>query len=128
MARQAVHQRIDKSAVAFLLQVINDLLSNHYKGALDEFSSSGFKRIPGEHSTTFPLRKTNAELFPAHVNASGPTGGVKCNLCDDLPSQQPIALDPYRAPEQGRTIGREMLALARKGDLILRNMGYFNLS
>jgi hypothetical protein len=36
------------------------------------------------------LPKSNAELFPAHGNASGSTAGVKCDLCYDLLSQEPV--------------------------------------
>ena len=128
MSKQAVHKRFNKFAIAFLLQVISDLLTNHCSDALDEFSRSGFKRILVEDSTTLRLPKANAELFPAHGNSSGSTAGVKCDLCYDLLSQQPIAFDLHRATEQDRTIGKETLALARKDDLLLRDMGYFDLS
>jgi len=128
MSKQAVHKRINKYAVAFLLQVISDLLANHSSGTLEEFSKSGFKRILVEDSSTLRLPKANAELFPAHGNSSGSTAGVKCNLCYDLLSQQPISFSLHRATEQDRTIGKETLALARKFDLILRDMGYFDLS
>ena len=88
----------------------------------------GIWRVPAGHSTILRLPKTNAELFPAHGNATGPTAGVKCDLCYDLLSKQPVSFDLHRATEQDRTIGKEILALARKGDLILRDMGYFDLS
>lgn len=128
MCKQAVHKRINRFAVTFLLQVISDLITNHSTSTLDEFSRSGFKRILVEDSTTLRLPKTNAELFPAHGNANGSTAGVKCDLCYDLLSQQPISFDLHRATEQDRSIGKETLALARKNDLVLRDMGYFDLS
>lgn len=128
MSKQAVHKRIGKFAIAFLLQVISDLITNHSAEALDGFSRSGLKRILVEDSTTFRLPKANAELFPAHGNAAGPTAGVKCDLCYDLLSQQPVSFGLHRATEQDRTIGKETLALARKDDLVLRDMGYFDLS
>ena len=128
MCKQAVHKRINKFAVAFLLQVISDLITNHSTSTLDEFSRSGFKRILVEDSTTLRLPKANAEIFPAHGNANGSTAGVKCDLCYDLLSQQPISFDLHRATEQDRTIGKETLALARKDDLFMRDMGYFDLA
>ncbi len=77
MTRQGVFKRINKFAVAFLIQVISDLLSNHSADVLDEFSRSGFKRILVEDSSTLRIPKANAELFPAHGNANGSTAGVK---------------------------------------------------
>ncbi len=128
ISRQGVHKRINRFAVAFLIQIISDLLTNHSADVLEEFSRSGFKRILVEDSSTLRLPKANAELFPAHGNASGSTAGVKCDLCYDLLSQQPVGFDLHRATEQDRTIGRDTLALARRNDLLLRDMGYFDLS
>jgi len=47
-------------AIAFLLQVINDLITNHCSDALDESSCSGFRRILIKDSNTLTL--PNAEL------------------------------------------------------------------
>lgn len=128
ISRQAVHKRVNKFAVAFLIQVISDLLTNHSTEVLEEFSRIGFKRILVEDSTTLRIPKANAELFPAHGNSNGSTAGVKCDLCYDLLSQQPISFGLHQATQQDRTIGKDTLALARKNDLFLRDMGYFDLS
>lgn len=128
LSKQALHKRINKHAVAFLLQVIKDLLVAPYGGALQEFKDCGFHRILVEDSTTLRLPKANAEIFPAHGNASGDTAGVKCNLCYDLLTQEPVSFELYQATEQDRVIGKESLMHARSGDLILRDMGYFDLS
>ncbi len=128
MTRQGVFKRVNKFAVAFLIQVISDLLSNHSADVLEEFSRSGFKRILVEDSSALRIPEANAKLFPAHGNANGSTAGVKCDLCYDLLSGQPVSFDLHRATEQDRTIGKETLALARKDDLFLRDMGYFDLS
>lgn len=72
MCQQAVHKRINKFAVAFLLQVISDLITNRSTSTLDEFYRSGFKRILVEDSTTLRLPKANAEIFPAHGMPTDP--------------------------------------------------------
>ena len=128
MSKQGVHKRINRYAVSFLLGVVKELLTNHSADVLAEFESAGFTRILVEDSSTLRLPKTNAELFPAHGNGSGTTAGVKCNLCYDMLSQNPVSFDLYCATEQDRVIGKETLAQARKGDLVMRDMGYFDLS
>ena len=127
-SKQALHKRVNKYAIAFLLQIIKDLIGHDCADALEEFKSSGFTRILVEDSSTLWLPKSNAEAFPAHGNASGSTAGVKCDLCYDLLSQKAVSFDLHRATEQDRVIGKETLALARKGDLVLRDMGYFDLA
>ena len=128
MSKQGVHKRINRYAVSFLLGVVKELLTNHSADVLAEFQNAGFTRILVEDSSTLRLPKTNADLFPAHGNASGTTAGVKCNLCYDMLSQNPVSFDLYSATEQDRVIGKETLAQARKGDLVMRDMGYFDLS
>ena len=128
ISKQAIHKRINKHAVSFLHQVIQDLLVGYSADVLEEFKSCGFNRILVEDSSTLRLPKSNAELFPAHGNTSGPTAGVKCDLCYDLLSQEPVSFELHRGTEQDRVIGKETLIQARKGDLILRDMGYFDLA
>ncbi len=81
ISKQALHKRINKRAVSFLLQVMKDLLVAPCAGVLTEFKNCGLNRILVEDSTTLRLPKANAEIFPAHGNASGATAGVKCDLC-----------------------------------------------
>ena len=69
MSKQGVHKRINRYAVAFLLGVVKELLTNHSADVLAEFESAGFTRILVEDSSTLRLPKTNADLFPAHGNA-----------------------------------------------------------
>lgn len=56
-SKQAVHKRINKYAVAFLHQVIQDLLVGHSAHVLEEFKSCGFNRILVEDSSTLRLPK-----------------------------------------------------------------------
>jgi hypothetical protein len=131
MSRQALHKRLNVYAVSFLLKVIHGLLVGFVEessSSLSIFKKRGIKRILIEDSTTLRLPKSNAENFPAHGNSKGETAGVKCDLIYDILSSQPLAYTLYSATEQDRTIGKDALALAQKDDLILRDMGYFDLS
>ena len=71
-SKQAIHKRINKHAVSFLHQVIQDLLVGYSDYVLEEFNNRGFNRILVEDSSTLRLPKSNAELFPAHGNARVP--------------------------------------------------------
>jgi hypothetical protein len=128
ISKQALFKRFNTRTVSFLLQLIHDLLTTHCAPVCGPFQKAGFNRLLVEDSSTLRMPKTNARDFPAHGNASGATAGVKCDLCYDLLSQKPVSFGLHGATDQDRTIGKDVLALARAKDLVMRDMGYFDLS
>lgn len=125
----AIWKRISTKALAlerFLGMCITHLCSIP---VMDSFcKKSPFTRILTEDSSFVKMLKSCAELFPAHGNKHGSTAGVKLNLIFDLLTGNPLNLSTHGGTEQDRTIGKDMLDFVRKGDLILRDMGYFCVS
>ncbi len=72
VCKQAVHKRINRFAVAFLLQVISGLITNDSTKTLDEFVSSGFHAYPrrGFHHPAAAQNQRNP-LFPSSDPAIG---------------------------------------------------------
>jgi len=73
------------------------------------------------------MPKSNAEDFGAHGNHHGPTAGVKIDLAYYLLSDTIISHSLHQATTQDKTIGKDLIEELRKGDLVLRDMGYFSL-
>jgi hypothetical protein len=73
------------------------------------------------------MRKSNADEFPAHGNHHGKTAGVKIDLAFDLLTGSIVSHGLYTASEQDKSIGKEFVSEVRRGDLVLRDMGYFSL-
>ena len=74
------------------------------------------------------MPKSNADAFPAHGNHHGKTAGVKIDLAFDLLTGSIVSHSLHTATEQDKTIGKEFVTEVRRGDLVLRDMGYFSLS
>ncbi len=53
---------------------------------------------------------------------------MKIDLAFDLLTRSIISHGLYAATEQDKTIGKEFVVEVRRGDLVLRDMGYFSLS
>lgn len=124
MARQSYHERLDKHAVAFLIAVLHDLMEQRYQ-CTNVLRQSPVQRVIIEDASAQVMPKANAEEFPAHGNHHGPTAGVKIDFAYDLLSGSIVSHTLNGGTEQDKTIGREMIATIRKGDLVLRDMGYF---
>jgi Transposase DDE domain len=74
------------------------------------------------------MPKSNADAFPAHGNLHGKTAGVKIDFAFDLLSGNIVSHSLQAATEQDKSIGKEFVTQVRRGDLVLRDMGYFCLS
>jgi len=84
-----------------------------------------FIRILTEDSSFVKILKACSDLFPAHGNKHGCTAGLKLNMIFDLLTGDTVELSTHAATTQDRTIGYDILKILRKGDLVLRDMGYF---
>lgn len=87
-----------------------------------------FNRVLTEDSSFVKMIKLCSDLFPASGNKHGSTAGLKVNLIFDLLTGAVIELSTHAATYQDRNIAWDILDLLKKGDLVLRDMGYFNVA
>jgi hypothetical protein len=128
MARQSLHERFDIRSTAFLMSVLCDLMQQRYSTAATALGSSTIQRILIEDASGQVMPKSNADAFPAHGNHHGKTAGVKIDLAFDLLTGCIVSHSLQAATEQNKSIGKEFVVEVRRGDLVLRDMGYFSLS
>lgn len=127
MARQSLHERIGEESTAFLVSVLCDLMEQRYQPATSVLRDGPVLRVIIEDSSSQVMPKSNAAAFPAHGNRHGPTAGVKIDFAYDLLSGTIVSHSLQPATEQDKTIGRDVICEVRRGDLVLRDMGYFCL-
>jgi hypothetical protein len=91
--------------------------------------SCPFKRILVQDSTTVKLSEKLANIFPGGANQHGETPGVlRIQAIYDLLKQQWVnfGLSSYRRNDQKAS--PDILPHVQKGDLILRDLGYFAIA
>ena len=125
ISRQGVFLRINAQGVDFFSQTAYAIIASQAKPVEKICSKFGVERILTEDSTFQRMNPANAGNFPAHGNKKGATAGFKMDLIYDLLTGLPIFQGLFTGTQQDKIIGREMLKFVRKGDLILRDMGYF---
>jgi hypothetical protein len=129
MSRQAMAERFENDACpSFMTAVHLRIMEAHFQPATATLKGSKIKRLVVEDSSGQAMPKSNAHDFPAHGNGHGQTAGVKIDFAYDFLSGEVLSHTLNRATEQDKTIGKETLVSIRKGDLVLRDMGYFSLS
>lgn len=130
LTKQAVWKRTNALAVTFMLDALALSLLEKWRDGTCKIPGlkRHFGRVLVQDSSQQKLPKSNHELFPAHGNGKSVTAGVKVDLALDLLNGRAIFSQLYSATEQDRNLGKNLVDLVRKRDLILRDRGYFSLS
>lgn len=133
LSPQAIHERITReetSLECFLCRCISHTIAGKFRSnaELRTISNTKFNRILVEDSSFVKLLKSCADIFKAHGNAHGKTAGMKLDLCFDLLTGDPIEASLHSGTTQDRSIGWDVLDYLQPSDLVLRDMGYFDVS
>ena len=129
LTKQAVWKRTNALAVAFMLDALTLALLEKWREGTCKIPKLKrlFGRVLVQDSSQQKLPKSNHEHFPAHGNGKSVTAGVKVDLAIDLLNGRAIFSQLYSATEQDRDLGKNLVDLVRKRDLVLRDRGYFSL-
>lgn len=127
LSKQAVWKRTNKIAVAFMLEALSLTLLEKWQRSTPQIPRLKrlFNRVLVQDSTQQKLPKVNHSHFPAHGNGQSVTAGVKIDLAIDLLHGHTVFSSLHGAIEQDRDLGKNLVDLVRKRDLILRDRGYF---
>lgn len=127
LSRQALHQRMKPEVISFLREVLDDVgRATLRDNANDE--NLPFGRILLEDSTQMRMHAKNHTSFRAVANNSGATSGAKVDVIMDLMSGELLRQKETQGYVQDRSLGPELLTMIQKDDLVLRDMGYFDVN
>lgn len=127
MTRQAIHQRFGPASSAFLLGVINVILTSRFPTLRHDLEAAPFRRVLIEDSVVVSMARSNAENFPNNGNGRYQTAGCKCLLLVDLLRGKPLDFQLHAARQADQALAFESVDQCRKGDLIIRDMGFFSI-
>ena len=130
LSKQALWERLGQSAVEFLQQVLAAALKWRATVAWPRIPEAlrVFGRVLVQDSTTLQLSSALAQSFPGGANQHGEAGGqLRIQAVLDLVSQRFVhfGLSHFRRNDQAAAF--DVLAVVQKGDLVLRDLGYFVL-
>ena len=127
MARQSLYERFSHKSTSFLLKVLDDLMTQRFKPVACALKGSQIRRVIIEDASIQALPKSNFKTFPSYGNNYGKTAAIKVDFTYDILSGTTISHTLQRATTQDKNIGQDLLTQISKGDLVLRDMGYFSL-
>ena len=129
-SKQALSKRIKQPAVTFLQHLLRSLIAYPLKidiSHLDQLLTV-FPHIWLVDSTCIKLHPSLKKFFPGGRNQTQkPSAVLKIQLGFDLYSGllHAFGLSPYTRNDQKAS--HDILSIAKKGDLIIRDLGYYSL-
>ena len=130
VSKQAVAKRLGAACVAFLREALFAAIASTAKfGRLrDGGVFRTFGRVLIQDSTSLSLSPRLAAAFPGSRNQSGKTqAGAKIQAIYDLLAEGFVRFAVTAFTRNDQAASKDMLRVARKGDLVLRDLGYFVL-
>jgi len=131
ISKQAVDKRIKEPVLKFLEFVLAGTLSNIIKSQRQPVYSAiftPFKHILVQDSTHITLDSKLAEHFPGSRNhTTKPTAILKIQTVIDLPREQFCHFEITAFTQNDQKASTLILQIVKRGDLIIRDLGYFLL-
>lgn len=137
LTKQALSYRFSKKGLLFMqscLDWVSDTLetSSRFMESSAQGASSQMGNLPRrillQDATQLRLHPGNSKHFKGMRNKSGWTSCVKLDALSDLNTGELLPSLLTEGKEQDRVNGNRLFELLREGDLVLRDMGYFDVS
>lgn len=133
VSKQAIWKRITPCLTKFLMLVLSDALrkqisSTHQSIRQGKLRMSDYKRILIQDSTSIALPDWLKRCFPGNTSRGKKKSQLKIQVVYDLISNTFVHFEitPFTANDQSRS--KDILNIACKGDLVIRDLGYFTLA
>ena len=130
VSKQGVAKRISEAAIRFVSEILYATLGR-LSGAgpvRSQKAFSSFKRVLIQDSTNLSLPKRFSDIFPGSRNQSGSQSAIlKIQAVYDLLAEKMVDFSLSGYTRNGQAASPDILQLARAGDLIIRDLGYFAL-
>jgi hypothetical protein len=127
ISKQGLDQRFSANSTLFLKSLVEKFLSEILprESELEQFSD--FQTIKIKDSTCFQLPETYESVYPGS-GGSGSKAMIRIQFEYDFKSGTIYDLSVHAFNDQDQTNSQETLGDIHKGDLLIRDLGYVNLT
>lgn len=131
VSKQGVWKRITEEFISFLELVVHDIFTQKASEIIatvpHNISLKKYKRVLLQDSTIVALPSWLSWCYPGNVSKSKKKAQLKIQLVYDLLNNRIIHFEITSFSRNDQSSSKDILHIAQKGDLIVRDLGYFVL-
>lgn len=128
VSKQAIDGKFTSSCVSFVKELLAEALSSQITSSLASSDLQLFKTVRIKDSTTFGINESLSELFEGYGKGGGRSckSGISIQYEFDIKTNKILDIDLQSAVKRDSTDAISKKDDIRKGDLILRDLGYYS--
>lgn len=123
--KQAAQKRMNAGAVSFVFSLLQHMFQQMAAKELPRGLFTPFRRVLVQDSTAITLPKRYEHLYPGSNNQNGTNSVLKLQLIMEMISGSVAELSVSSYRRNDLAASRDIFSVARRGDLVLRDLGYF---
>jgi len=126
ISKQALDSRFDESAVRFIKSILEEQFSNQIGQSLDNGFLENFTRVSIKDGTRFDVPQRLKDMFPGFGGKVTSEAAICIQYEFDLKNGKMLDFDITSAKKTDYQDAKEKTTDIKKGDLIIRDLGYFS--
>lgn len=127
ITKQGLDSRFDEKAVCFVKSILGEVMANQIGEPLDPRFLSRFNKVRIKDGTRFDLPQRLKENFPGFGGKITSDAAACVQYEFDLKNRCLLDLDITSAKRTDYQDAKEKVGQIDKGDLVIRDLGYFSL-
>lgn len=127
LSKQGLHERMTKEAVGYCKAAFQHAMNAKLKPLTDSRLFKPFKRVLLQDSTTLCLPQCLSQQFPGNSSRGVQKAIARLQCLLNLRTLQWLSVELKSFTDNDQGASRDVLPLLKKGDLLIRDLGYFVL-
>ena len=128
VSKQAVFNRLNQKLVITLKSLVKDVISNRVDKQIKVGIFKPFKSVWIQDSTSVHLPDAASALFKGNKSMGKQKSVAKLNIVINLLTGSIPVMDWYNFTDNEQKLASQKLPVVNRGDLLIRDLGYFVLS